>query len=189
MYFICPIHKLVLYKYFKKAPGALPNPNGSPLGCMPSKAVSSANLEMSGLVHQDTGQNSKTLNTTRGRYASFSATKSTSSSIVSQSLSRHWIRIDSIRLIMEVWVLLYLSPPLPLHTVFAKLNFPLIREIYGLWNMSPLWYEFHFMIIVDQNADKSNAWSKIHYGNIINQSAGKLAGYNGCKTVFCWMAH
>ena len=71
---------------------------------MPSEAVFSAKREMSGLVHQNTGQNSKTINTIQSRYASLSATKSLSSLIVSQSLSRRydsmcWAR--SIRPIME----------------------------------------------------------------------------------------
>ena len=41
--------------YFKKAPSALPNPNGSLSGRMPSEAISSANRKLSGLVQQDTG--------------------------------------------------------------------------------------------------------------------------------------
>ena len=57
---------MVLYKYFKKVPSALPNPNSSLSGRMPSEAIFSANHEMSGLVHQDTGQNSKTMNMTQG---------------------------------------------------------------------------------------------------------------------------
>ena len=58
---------MALYKYFKKVPSALPNPNGSLSGRILSEAISSVNREMSGLVHQDTGQNSKTINTTRGQ--------------------------------------------------------------------------------------------------------------------------
>ena len=45
--------------------------------------IHSANCEMSGLVRQDRRQNSTIINTTRGRYAGFSATKSLSSSIMS----------------------------------------------------------------------------------------------------------
>ena len=81
-------HKMALYKYFKKTPSALSNSNGSLSGRMPPEAISSANCEMLALVHQDTRQNSKTINTTRGQYASFSTTKSLSSSVASQSLSR-----------------------------------------------------------------------------------------------------
>ena len=71
---------------------------------MPSEAISSAKREMSGLVHQDTGQNSKTINTNQSRYTSFSATKRLSSLIASRSLSRRynsmcWAR--SIHPIME----------------------------------------------------------------------------------------
>ena len=79
---------MALYKYIKKAPSALQNPNNFISGCMPSEAISSANHEMWGLVRQDTGQSSNTISTTRGQYASFSATKSLSSPITSQSLSR-----------------------------------------------------------------------------------------------------
>ena len=54
---------MALYKYFKKDPSALPDPNGSLSGRMPSarpsEAIFSANREVSGLVHKDTGQNSK----------------------------------------------------------------------------------------------------------------------------------
>ena len=45
------VHKMALYKYFKKVPRAFPNPNGSLLGRMPSEAIPSANCEMSGSVH------------------------------------------------------------------------------------------------------------------------------------------
>ena len=51
---------MVPYKYFKKAPSVLPNPDCSLLGHMLLEAISSVNSEMSGLLHQDTGQNSKT---------------------------------------------------------------------------------------------------------------------------------
>ena len=133
--------QMALYKYFKKAPSVLPNPKGSLSGCMTSKAISSANCEMSGLVHQDTGQNSKTINTTRGQYTSFSTTKSISSSIASQSLlSRSWIRIGSIRLIMEAWVLFYLSRPYLFIQFSRNQIFPLIREIYSPRNISALRY-------------------------------------------------
>ena len=60
-------------------------------------AISSANHETSGWVRQDTWQNSKTINTTRGGYASFSATKSISFSIASPC--RCWMRIGSISLL------------------------------------------------------------------------------------------
>ena len=53
----------MLYK-FDKAPSALLNSNGSCSGRMPLEAISSANHNMSGLVRQDTGQNSKTINNT-----------------------------------------------------------------------------------------------------------------------------
>ena len=62
---------MALYKYFKKVPSALPNPNGPLSGRMPSEAISSANHEMLALVHRDTGQFSKTINTTWGQYAKF----------------------------------------------------------------------------------------------------------------------
>ena len=52
---------------------ALTNPNSSLSGRIHSEAISSANYEMSGLVRQDTGQNSKTISTPQGRYVSFSA--------------------------------------------------------------------------------------------------------------------
>ena len=66
---------MALYKYFKKVPNALPNPNGSLSGRMLSETIFSANREMSGSVHQDTGQNGKTINMTQGQHSSFSATK------------------------------------------------------------------------------------------------------------------
>ena len=75
-----------LYKYLKKTPSAVPNPNDYLSGHMPSEAIPSG--EMSGLVRQDIGQNRRTISTIRRRYASFPATKRFSSSIVSQSLSR-----------------------------------------------------------------------------------------------------
>ena len=71
---------MVLYKYFRKVPSALPNPNSSPWGHMPLEAISSANRKILGLVHEDTVKNSKTITTTWGRYASSSTTKSLSSS-------------------------------------------------------------------------------------------------------------
>ena len=83
---------------------------------MLSEAIPLANCKMLGWVHQDTGQNSTTINTTRGRYASFSATKN-----ISSSISR------SICLIMEVWVLWHLSPPLHFHIVFAKIVFAKLK--------------------------------------------------------------
>ena len=64
----------------QEVPSAVPNPNGSLSGRMPSEAISSANRKMSGFIRQDHKK-------TRGRYAIFSATKSLSSSIASQSLS------------------------------------------------------------------------------------------------------
>ena len=60
---------MTLCRYFDKAPSALPNPNAPLSNHTPSEAISSANREVSGLVHQDTGQNRKTINTTRGPYA------------------------------------------------------------------------------------------------------------------------
>ena len=48
-----------VHLYFKKVPSALPNPNSSLSGRMPSEAISSANHELLGLVHQDTEKNSK----------------------------------------------------------------------------------------------------------------------------------
>ena len=74
-YFVRPVHKMALYKYFKKVPSALPSANGSLSGSMPSEAISSPNSEMSGSVQQDTRQNSKTMNMNRGPHSSFSATK------------------------------------------------------------------------------------------------------------------
>ena len=61
---------MALYKYFKKAPSILQNPNGFLSGRMLLEAISSANREMLGLVHQDIGQNCKTINMTRSQYAS-----------------------------------------------------------------------------------------------------------------------
>ena len=137
--------------------------------CMPSKAVSSAEWEMSELVHHDTRQNSKTINLTGGWYASFSTTKSFSSLIAAQSLSR---RYDSmcwtglIRPIMEALVLVHLSPPLPLHTVFTKYFswnriFPLIRKIYSPWNISALRY-----VLVN--------WSQLYIVTTILLSTGNM---------------
>ena len=60
-------------------------------GRIPSEAISSAFHRMSGLVGQDTGQNSKTMINTsrgRGRRACFAETKSLSSSLSCQSLFR-----------------------------------------------------------------------------------------------------
>ena len=54
-----PLHKMTRYKYFKSVYSALPNPNTSLSGQMPSKAISSTNREMSGFFHQDTEQNNK----------------------------------------------------------------------------------------------------------------------------------
>ena len=75
---------------FQEAHNALPNSNGSfwCRTCMPPEAISSADRDILGLVHQETGQNSKAINTTQGLYASFSAMKILYSSIASQSLSR-----------------------------------------------------------------------------------------------------
>ena len=56
-----------------KAPSALPNPNGPLSNHMQSETISSTNREVSGLVHQDTGQNRKSVKTTRGPYATFTA--------------------------------------------------------------------------------------------------------------------
>ena len=50
--------------------------------------ISSAIYEVSGLVQQDTGQNSSTINTTWDQYTSFPVMKSVSFSITSPSLSR-----------------------------------------------------------------------------------------------------
>ena len=38
---VCPVHKMVLYKYFQKAPSALPDANGSLSGRILSEAISS----------------------------------------------------------------------------------------------------------------------------------------------------
>ena len=57
---------MALDKYFKKGPRALPNPNVSLSGHMPSEVISSANLEVWGLVQQDTGQNTNIINMTQG---------------------------------------------------------------------------------------------------------------------------
>ena len=64
--FVRPVHKMALYKYFKNAPSTRFS-----LGSYTVRSHFSAKREVSGLVHQDTGQNSKTINSTRGRYASF----------------------------------------------------------------------------------------------------------------------
>ena len=134
---------MVLYKYLRTLPV-----HSSLSVLMPSEDISSAKREMSGLAHQDTWQNRKTINTTQGLYVSFYATKSFLSLIVSQSVSRRngsmcWTR--SIRPITEAWVLCHLSPPLPLHTVSRKYIsqdriFALIRKIYSPWNISALRY-------------------------------------------------
>ena len=50
---------MALYEYLKKVPSALPNPNDSLFGRLPSEAISSANRELSELVHQNTVKNSK----------------------------------------------------------------------------------------------------------------------------------
>ena len=57
---------------------------------MLSEAIASVEREMSRLVHQDRGRNSTTINATPGPYTTFSAVKSLSSSIASQSLSRKY---------------------------------------------------------------------------------------------------
>ena len=105
---------------------------------MPPEAISSAKWEMSALIRQDTGKNSKTINTTRGRYSSFSAMKSLSFLITSQSLSRcygfmWWTRLISP--IMEAWVLCHLSLPLPLHIVFEKILFAKSNFYIKAWNI------------------------------------------------------
>ena len=61
---------MALHKYFKKAPSALRNPNGPLSDCMPSRAISSANREVSSLVCQDTAKIA-----THGKYTSYSAEK------------------------------------------------------------------------------------------------------------------
>ena len=63
--FVRPVHRMALCKFFKKAPSALSNPNGSLSGRMPLEAIFSATREISVLVRQDTGQNGKTINKTR----------------------------------------------------------------------------------------------------------------------------
>ena len=68
-----------LYSAAPDCSSGLPNPNGSLSSRMPS-----------GLVHQDTGQNSKTINATEGRNANFSTAKCFSFSIASKSLSIGW---------------------------------------------------------------------------------------------------
>ena len=151
---------MVLHKYFKKAPSALPNPNSALSDHMPPEAISSANRETSGLVRQDTGQNSKTINTTRGRHASFSKTKTF---LLSSRVNPYpgvrvnimfWTR--SIRLIMEAWVLCHLSPPIPLHTVFAKI-FP-VKSNFATdsQNIKPAKYKY-FTVWA------SAAWQSIPY--------------------------
>ena len=113
---------------------------------MLSEAISSANCEKSGQVRQDTGQNSKTMNMTRGPYTTLSATKTFfphHEAILIQVLWFHVVD-DVERLITKSGVpmppvLCHLS--LPLRTVFVKIllaksNFPLIREIYSPRNIS-----------------------------------------------------
>ena len=53
---------MALYKFFKKAPSAFLSPKGSLSGHMLPEAISPANCKMLGLVYQDTGKNSKTIN-------------------------------------------------------------------------------------------------------------------------------
>ena len=122
MQFIHPVHKMALYKYFKKSFSALPNPNSSLSGCMRSEAFFCH--EMSRLFHQDTGQKSnKITSTTPGGYFSLSTTKSLllhKLILICALGSMCWIR--SIRLIMGAWVLWHLSLPLLLRTGFTKSN-------------------------------------------------------------------
>ena len=63
---------MALYKYFQKAPSALPNPNGPLLDRMPSEVISSANREVLGFVLLDSTVQSSKTKTTRGPYTSFS---------------------------------------------------------------------------------------------------------------------
>ena len=82
-YFARPVHKTTMYKYFKKVPNTLPNPNGS-------LSDSTRWKPFLQLIVKCRDWFAKTTNTctTRGRYGISSATKSLSSSIASQSLSR-----------------------------------------------------------------------------------------------------
>ena len=145
---------MALYKYFKKALSALPNRNGSFLGCMPSKAISSANCKMLGLVHQDIGQNSKTINTTQGECTTFSATESLSILSLINPYSDAWVPcVGRGRLFMKVWVLRHLSPSLPLHTAFTNLFFantklPMICKINSQRNLSVSRYVVAFAVWV-----------------------------------------
>ena len=78
---------MALYKYFKNAPSARLSLSLGPYD------VGSQFLKLNAKCRDwfaRTGQNSKTINTIRGRHASFSATNSLSSLIASQSLSRPW---------------------------------------------------------------------------------------------------
>ena len=63
------VHKMTLFKYFKKAPNALPNPKGHFWHHTPSDAISPANHKVSVLINQDTGQKIKAIYNTQGPYA------------------------------------------------------------------------------------------------------------------------
>ena len=63
------VHKMTLFKYFKKAPNALPNPNGHFWHHTQSDAISPGKSKVSVLVHQDAGQNIKAIYMTQGPYA------------------------------------------------------------------------------------------------------------------------
>ena len=79
--FVHPVAKMALYMYIlQESYQCTPNPNGPLADRMPSDAISSTNRKVLGLVHQKTGQNSQTINTTQGphktlSYATFSLTK------------------------------------------------------------------------------------------------------------------
>ena len=118
---------------------ALPNSNCSFSDRVPSEAISSVNCEMSGLVPQDTQQNSKNINATLDRYASFSAMK---------PLFLHRESILYIKVLRSIrnyggMVLHYMFPPY-LFKQFSRKSFsrnqilPLIRKIYSMRNISAL---------------------------------------------------
>ena len=63
---------VLLYKYFQKAPSALPNQNGPLSDCMPSEPISSSNHDVSGLILQDRTIQSSRTKTIQGLYTNFS---------------------------------------------------------------------------------------------------------------------
>ena len=102
------------------------------------------NCKTSGLVCQNTGKNSMTINMTIRNMLVSPQHKGLSSSITSQSLLIHTVGLcvleefDTLNYIFEVWVLYHLSSPLPLHIHFCEnIFFVLLNKDIDSQNIHP----------------------------------------------------